>query len=252
MNNLYIVLLLMLSSIANHAFGQPPKQVTIESKFVEVQQNNLDDLGFEFGFGPSIGTFTNQTGSKPVVGINAFGGINLPINRIVEISSHINFIQFGRKIDYGNSSSQIKITNLGVDVGLKVNVVPELVVRPYIIGGADIGINITGRAKNIYNGVKTTDRFQINTDYENRFFAGLFGGVGVTARTDVGDLSLQFTVLGGVTEFFKDPNDQVDRSVPLLFNIPLIYQFFGKREKTRERNNLILLVTPRIIDGAED
>ncbi len=247
----YCISFLLLSTLFFiYVEAQPPTQVTVETKFVEVQQHDLDELGFEFGIGPSIGTFTNQMSNdiKPVVGINAFGGVNIPINPILSVNTHLNVIQYGNRNTYQGNSYTFKVSTLGLDGGVVVNLVPELRVVPFVTAGGNIGLNLAASQKTEIAGIKTKNRIEWG-DQDNRFFAGLFGGAGVTVRTDVGDLSAQVVVLGGLTELGKN---NTERSVPLLFNIPLIYRFFGKREKTRERNNLILLVTPRIIENSED
>ena len=74
----------MVDALVDQANASEPKQVSIESKFVEVNQNNLKELGFDWLLGPfslngkvfgSGGTVGNGTPLS-----NTAGGSNFPFN----------------------------------------------------------------------------------------------------------------------------------------------------------------------------
>jgi general secretion pathway protein D len=70
-----------------------------------------------------------------------------------------------------------------------------------------------------------------------------------TARTTVFARDQQTIVIGGLTR--DRQSDSVDK-VPLLGDIPLIGFLFRNTQKTTEKQNIILALTPYVIDGPAD
>jgi Type II secretory pathway, component PulD len=73
-----------IDTIVDAARGAVPTQVQIEAKFVEVNQNNLKELGFDWLLGPmSIGNGVYASGGEPALGSEGFPfvqpGKNQPI-----------------------------------------------------------------------------------------------------------------------------------------------------------------------------
>ncbi|MCP4121217.1 MAG: hypothetical protein GY751_05650 [Bacteroidetes bacterium] len=223
----------------------PTPQVIIESRIVQARDNFERELGIEWGFGPVVSHMTGERGNGSAVGLTAFAGMDVLLNPRLSAFTHVKFTQFGDKSKFGNSSYVYKVGAFGVDGGIKLHLIPtpSSVVDPFIIVGADVAVNAFGRQKYKINDVKETEFFKLNNN-DNRVFAGIRGGAGVTIRTDVVDLTAQFVVIGGLIPLVKE---QSDRSVPLLFEIPVIGRLFRSKEKQRNRDEVIIFITPRII-----
>jgi type II secretory pathway component GspD/PulD (secretin) len=55
-------------------------------------------------------------------------------------------------------------------------------------------------------------------------------------------------VLGGLTD--KNDNTSVSR-VPLLSDLPIIGQFFRSSQRTKRNSDLLIFVTPRVVEEDE-
>jgi type II secretory pathway component GspD/PulD (secretin) len=244
---------LIFAVLLSHSVqSQPPKQVLIETQIVETEDAFETELGIEWGIGPSIAHFTNidNPNQTNIVGVNTFAGVDFYFHPIISVFGHFNLTQFGNGTKYPNGYNNIKFTNVGVDAGIKLHVKPRIVADPFVLIGIDFGGTVGGVIKDKQNGDKNTVRFNLN-DQDNKAFAAVTGGAGVTIRTDVVDLTLQATVTGGLTTLDKNPLENTPRSVPFFAEIPLIVRFFGKKTQ-RERPNLLIFLTPEIIDPDEE
>jgi len=239
------------------ASDPPTPQVLIEANIVEVENNFVRELGIEWGMGPTIGHYTNVENpdeiQKNVVGVNAFAGVDFLVNPFVSIFGHLNLAQFGNGSESsdGYNKTKTKLLNLGVDTGIKLHVKPGVKVDGFILMGLNFGVTVSGVTKTKQNGQKKKVRFPLDPN-ENRAFAGAMGGVGVTVRTDVVDFTLQTVIIGGLTTLDKNPPENTPRSVPFFAEIPIIIRFFRDRDKSRDRTDLIFMLTPELIDIEED
>lgn len=230
------------------ASDPPPTQVEIDAQIIEVEDEFENELGFEWGVGPVVSHYTNIENPENinVVGVNAFAGIDWLFHPFLSFYSHINLTQIGNGTNTPGGYNKIRILNLGVDAGLKLHILPRRKIDGFVLVGLDFGGNVSGVSITKQNGDKDKFRFDL-TGNDNRTFAGATGGAGVTIRTDILDFTLQATVTGGLTLVDKNPPENTPRSVPFLAEIPVIIRFFG-REKQRDRPNLLLFLTPEIID----
>jgi type IV pilus assembly protein PilQ len=56
----------------------------------------------------------------------------------------------------------------------------------------------------------------------------------------------QTTVIGGI--FIEDERDS-QQGVPILMNIPIFGHLFKSSTKTRDRRELLIFITPRIVES---
>jgi general secretion pathway protein D len=68
-------------------------------------------------------------------------------------------------------------------------------------------------------------------------------------QTQVAVQSGQTLLLGGL---IKEINNQGDTSVPLLGKIPLLRNLFGQTNTSKNRTELIVLITPRVINNSDE
>jgi len=247
-----LFLIFCLFPLSVLASDPPTPQVNIESKFVEVRNDFEKEIGFEWGMGPVVSHMTGGTGSGNVVGLTAFAGVDALIHPLISVFGHAKFTQFGEKVESPYWQSKFKIGSFVVDGGVKIHLTPtpSRVVDPFVIVGVDFGVNAFGHQTYKNGDQKDGEFLKLDKipEFDNRVFAGIRGGAGVTIRTDVMDLTAQVVVIGGLTKGIKE---DTERSVPLLFEIPIIGRLFFDRNKQKDRPQLIHFITPHIIDGEE-
>jgi general secretion pathway protein D len=69
------------------------------------------------------------------------------------------------------------------------------------------------------------------------------------AETSVVLLNNQTLVLGGL---ISNRRSNIERGIPLLYKIPVLGYIFGFKEKTLEKRELLMVITPRVIGTALD
>ncbi|MDZ7615553.1 MAG: secretin N-terminal domain-containing protein, partial [Patescibacteria group bacterium] len=71
----------------------------------------------------------------------------------------------------------------------------------------------------------------------------------ISAQTVVSALDGQTVVLGGL---IVDEDQAIERRVPYLSNIPIAGNLFKYKSNTKERKELLIIMTPRIVEGVEE
>ena len=251
MKSCITILLLCGCIIANGQADRPAQQVTIETKIVTANDDFTKELGIEWGLGPSISHFTNVDNPNQinVTGLTAFAGVDWYVNPILGVFGHGNISMFGDGNEYFDGWFKQRYTAVGVDAGIKLHLIPRVskvnvfVMLEVVASGVVGGVTISKQ-----NDEKDKTHFDLSD--QNKGFVAAGGGVGVTIRNDVMDLSIQTVVLGGLNQVFNDNNDVTPRSVPLLIQIPVIGRFFKKKDEKRPET--LIFITPRILEESED
>lgn len=134
----------LIESLVSAAMGEQPKQVEIESKFVEISQNNLKELGFDWALGPfSIGgSGVYGGGGTTIDGSGGFPFINPVSGEAVGGISVTDGIRSGS----GNSSQS----------AISVNSLDALI-------ASSLGVGTTGVAPAMLSiaGIFTNPQFQV-------------------------------------------------------------------------------------------
>ncbi len=131
----------LIESLVSAAMGEQPTQVEIESKFVEVSQNNLKELGFDWALGPfSIG------------GSGVYGGGGETIGS----SSGYPFVNPNGSTVGGTSVTDGLRTGSGRDGAVSLNSIDSLLAR-------NLGLTTGGPAPGILgiSGIFTNPQFQV-------------------------------------------------------------------------------------------
>jgi general secretion pathway protein D len=136
----------LIESLVDAAMGEQPTQVEIEAKFVEISQNNLKELGFDWALGPF-----SLPGSDAVFGS---GGTIIPGGQ----GGQWPFINPGTSQVVGSDSITSGLrsgSGTGPDAGLSVNSLNALLAQNSGIGG--------GAAPGFFalSGVFTNPQFQM-------------------------------------------------------------------------------------------
>jgi general secretion pathway protein D len=137
----------LIESLVDAAMGEQPTQVEIEAKFVEISQNNLKELGFDWALGPF-----SLPGSDAVFGS---GGTIIPPGQ----GSQWPFINPGTSQVVGGDSITSGLrsgSGTGPDAGLSVNSLNALLAQ-------NAGVGSTGAAPGFFalSGVFTNPQFQM-------------------------------------------------------------------------------------------
>ena len=100
----------LVDAIVEQASISGPKQVEIEAKFVEITQNNLKELGFDWLLGPF------NTGNNKVFGAGGTSGTSPPVNPVDYPFQFPNGVPIGQNpVTAGNRSGNLAIAGSAID-----------------------------------------------------------------------------------------------------------------------------------------
>jgi len=154
----------VIDSIVDAALGVQPTQVEIESKFIEVSQNNLKELGFNWLLGPvALGGGLYGAGGTQGAGINAAGTAVNAQTGTAPVANNFPFVTGGVPIggaDFVNTGNGGYPLTGGLRSGTGTG--PNAAVTANSID-ALLGTAITGAAPGIFGlaGVFTNPQFQV-------------------------------------------------------------------------------------------
>ena len=132
-------------------------------------------------------------------------------------------------------TNTIALEDVGLILGVTPRINPDgLVVMEIDATNSDLGPESEGIPISIAPNGDTIRSPRINT---------------IQAQTTVSAMDGQTVVLGGL---ITKSTNQVDRRVPLLSNIPVIGHLFRYELHEGERNELLIIMTPHIVESEED
>ncbi len=230
---------------------QPPRQIKISAQLLEVNSKYLLELGTELGFttnGSSNGTAINNSGSTKGVtdrvtdefGRYKFGAINADwtldglISTIVsdgkgkvvahpEITTIENKearIQMGQKVPIKQFDRSGNVTTTFEEVGTILEVTPH---------------------------ITADDQILMELRPERSFAEISAAGVIIStnnASTNIIVHDGQTAVIGGLT---TEDSNELEVGIPIVKDIPILGNLFKYTKKTKESRDLIILVTPTIV-----
>jgi type IV pilus assembly protein PilQ len=244
---------------------KPERQVMIEARIVEANTNFSRNLGVKWNFdyqennGSSNGVNSVNTGlggsflipvtNPAAAGFGssiAIGALNDQLNidlrlsaletsgegkivstpRITTLNGEKATISQGTKIPFSS------VSDAGTDVQfenaeLKLDVTPEI--NPD--GSIQLDIDVSNSAVGTVVPTATGDAVSIDEK---------------KATTKVLVHDGQTTVIGGI--FIEDERDS-QQGVPILMHIPFLGHMFKSSTKTRDRRELLIFITPRIVES---
>ena len=228
-----------------------PTQIRLEAQIIEIDSNNTKDLGLRYGESGSGGTFYFGSYYDPAVTdtrnfdkprfkwlSDRFGPINATLSLLISdgkakilsrpsvmtLSGEQATIQIGGKIPYTstntNGSSNTQFENYGI----------ILQFRPVVDANGRINSMIHAEVSNI------SDNYTVN------------GLPVITTRSADSVINLNSgapVVIGGLMD---SSESKVVSKVPLLGNIPILGEFFKHTSKSKDKRELVIVVTPYVID----
>ncbi len=237
----------------------PVRQVLIEARIVIASEDFSDEIGVEFGFqrqnraGESIivsGGGLDESGLMIDLPVgNAAGSAGLAIGKVgsyllqlelsaMESENRGEIISSPRVVTASHQQAEIKqgvqipfeqATSSGATSIAFREAVLGLVVTPQITPDDQIQLELAINQDS--RGEETPEGPAINTQ---------------SVRTNVLVADGETVVLGGV---FERTQQQGLRRVPLISDLPIIGGLFEQRTRVDDRSELLVFVTPRILDG---
>lgn len=237
----------------------PEKQVMIEARIVEASSTFARDIGVKWNFGyqdgsASVANINNITGSMGGVVTNVLptgttGGIaagmsfgkllsNIQLDMRLSAASSIGQIKIistpkvmtvnnkpakisqGQMIPYQNTSSTDGAKTEFIEAALSLEVTPHIT--------SDGSVNMKIKASNNTAGVGSPP--PINKK---------------EATTELVVRNGETTVIGGI---YVDSETDGDTGVPYLSDIPLLGWFFKSNSKSKNKNEMLIFITPKIIN----
>ncbi len=245
-------------------------QIEITAKLVDVDASAAQDIGIEWNIGPTDGAnaefFSTTPQSPEFLHPNHDGNQALGSSQNSGISSPVNTVTYGIAKNWGFIEAQLQT----LEEKRKANIIsnPRITTvdnrEAKIVVGQKIPLIVQDVAGNPVSqlqtiGIQLKVTPHLTTDKK----------IMLDLHPEVSDLSTQSTVQGGIiintseadTRVMVDDGQTavigglirtnestVRRGVPLLMDIPLVGMLFGSNSTTRQNRELIIFVTPRLVN----
>lgn len=244
------------------------RQVFVQAMIAEVSANKAKELGLQWGvvagasngtlatvgsfdpFGAVAGlsgtlTLASQLGIRPDAGVALFPATlkALQSNGALNVLSTPNIMTSDNKeaeIFVGENVPFLSGTNL-TSTGLSQQSIERkdtgiiLKIKPQISEGEYIKLDI-------YQEISAVKDFGTATNPN-------LGSTKRSAKTSVVVKNTDTVIIGGL---IQDTDQVTESKIPLLGDIPLLGWLFKTKRTTRDKTNLLIMLTPRIIKDARD
>ena len=240
-------------------------QVYIMAKIVEISENKAKQLGIKYGVEggkvTSNALYTaalNLGGSSIVSGaINSLLKMPSDITEGVAIGAFINFLSAQGAAEVLSEPSILCINNKDSSIyvgktesvltsSVQGNSTTDLARNTY--KRQDIGLTLKIKPR-----ISSGDKVTIKTSLVQEDTAGGQPGLPITTKRQIETTAIvnngESVILGGL---IKSKYDDKETKVPLLGDIPVAGNLFKNREKIRDKVNLVVILTPFIIQNSED
>ena len=237
----------------------PPRQVLIDAKIYEVSLVGA----FSAGVSATLEQRGSGTGTRQLTGgFNTGGAVNLSLGALVggtrELAALLNASQSDGRTRIISAPSVIATDNMTASITVGTSV-PTLSSQALAAGAQQNGSSLfTNTISNVQTGVTLSITPRINAsgivtlaiEQEVSSALPVSGAIG-SPSIERRNVSTQITMADGDTVAIggiMTQNDLFGRSrVPVLGKIPFIGGLFGSTSASKNRTELIILITPRVI-----
>jgi general secretion pathway protein D len=246
------------------------RQVFVQALIAEISLNKLRDLGVQWGAAggatdgtaTTLGLFDPQntfTQLASTLGTIKGAGLNIPdltgtalnfaaVLKALESTGATNVLSTPTILTSDNKEAEIFVgqnvpfvtsTNLSStglsqqsvsrqDVGIKLKITPQVSEGEYVKLDINQEISAVTGDKGQATDIVTTTR---------------------SAKTSIVVKDKETVVIGGL---IQDQDQETVSKIPFLGDIPILGWFFKTKHKERTKTNLLIVLTPRIIRGAQE
>ncbi|MEO1563232.1 MAG: type II secretion system secretin GspD [Pseudomonadota bacterium] len=243
-----------------HRLDVPPRQVMVEATILEVSLNDTLRYGVQYFFEEGDSTFGLTSGSTQAIsptlpGFSAVLGdpAEVVIDALDDVTE-VNVISSPNLMILNNQSARLVVgdqipiaTRTATDASNNDQVFTNDIeyretgvifeVTPRINSSGSVVLDIQQEVSDVAEAAATADAFQNPT---------------ITERTIQSSISVdsgETIALGGLFETRKERGNS---GVPILKDIPVLGAAFGRTSNSAERTELLVLITPRIVNGTID
>lgn len=235
-----------------------PLQVLIEASIVEVILSDDLRYGLEWFFKNNFsGGSQSAKFSVPVAGLGGLPGftyslvasgddIRVVLNALAE-QSKVDVLSSPSLMVLDNRTAEIRVGNQQPITTETATTEGGVIIQQVQYKDTGVLLKVTPRVN--VGGLVTMDITQEVTDVGQIDAAtGQRSFLQRNVTSTVAVKSGQTVVLGGlITE--NDSNSE--SGIPILHKLPLVGNLFGTTTKTKRRNELVVLITPRVVENAE-
>lgn len=231
-----------------------PRQVMLDITIAEV---NLTDE-FKHGVEWALSSGDVNMGTKQAFGVAGIGGFSLTLNGI-DGEFNANFLQTNNLVKVLSNPSLLVRDGVAanINVGSDISVVGQTTIDPisgdrqttsseYRKTGVDISVTPSINAQGIV--IMTISQKISNTVPDSSGFGGNPDIFERGLNTEVVAQSGQTIILGGL---ISENINQSDKETPWMADIPLLGQLFRSAGDSKNRTELIMLITPKVIDRTD-
>ncbi len=230
-----------------------PKQVLLSVTIAEVTLQGVFKRGFEYALtsGKFSATTQGAFGLEAITGLslNWASGLNEVMANFVEENSYVNVLSKPSILVRDGTQATINVgdkvpVSSGSSTGVSGDVITENI--SYRETGIKLSVSPTVNAQGVVIMQITQD---ISTQVADQVGKGgnpIFFERNIT--TEVVADSGQTILLGGL---ISDNQTNSDKGVPFIKSVPLLGALFESESKTNTKTELVIMVTPKIVERSE-
>jgi len=249
-------------------------QVYVQARIVEINQNKSSDIGVKYGLAAGDVTAsglyamsanfgsTALTASASTAVLDRLGSIGSNAGKALALGATLDFLE-GTGASKAVSNPSILCLNnkeSSIYVGRTISISTGTIANSITPGNLqstfkreDVGLTLKIKPRVSSNEKVTLD---VETILENVLDDGSNNATGqpVTSKQEVKTQAIlghgESIIIGGLVKIYD--RDSVSR-VPILGYIPIIGEYlFSSTSKTEEKDNLVVILTPYVVDKSED
>ncbi|MCC5824613.1 secretin N-terminal domain-containing protein [Alkalimonas sp.] len=231
-----------------------PKQILLDATIAEVTLTDEFAQGFEFAF--RSGRLTG--GTLGALGVSEMGGFRLNwadgvsslLARLSASSNLVNILSNPTLVVRDGVSANITVGNDIPTIGsTTINPGTETQSTSVVYRKTGVSLTVTPTINAQGLVVLEIDQTISNTSSGGPQVAGSPSIFERSIQTEVLAQSGQTVLLGGL---ISESNTDGNSHVPGVSRVPLIGQLFKGAEQRREKTELVIFITPRVIDSVDD
>ncbi|WP_411360705.1 secretin N-terminal domain-containing protein [Pseudidiomarina salilacus] len=230
-----------------------PKQIVLDATIAEVTLSDEFSQGFEFAFrnGRLNGGTLGALGAQEIGGLrlNWVDGFDRFIANLQQSSNLVNVISNPTLVVRDGIAASIQVGNDIPTVGSTTftdNLESQTQSVEYRKTGVQLTVTPTINAQGLV--VLQIDQTISNTSPTGPSVAGNPSIFERSIKTEVIAQSGQTVLLGGL---ISENSSSGDSKVPLLGDIPVLGNLFKSESESKEKTELVIFITPRIIERTE-